>query len=95
MNPVSPEASNQVRSALPSRLARAGAFASILVGGLCGALIGFAVTDVSCTGDCTTWLGLGTLIGALSAAVGVGVVAILALRAMDEWQETSNRTTSP
>lgn len=61
------------------------AFLAILLGGLCGGLIGFAVIDLQCTGDCTNWNGLGMLVGAAAAAGGVAIVAVLALRAMDEW----------
>ncbi len=73
-------------SALPSTGARVLAFASILLAGLCGGLIGYAVVDLQCEGDCTTPAGIGGLTGAVSFAVGVGIVAILALRAMAEWR---------
>lgn len=80
-----------MRSALPSPLARGLAFVSILVAGLCGGLIGFAFTDLQCTGDCDTWIGAGTIIGAVIAAGGVAIVAILTLRAMDEWETVRAR----
>lgn len=73
-------------SALPSPAARALAFASIIVAGLCGALIGWAFVDLQCTGDCTTPSGIGAIVGGASAAVGVAVVAVLTLRAMGEWK---------
>jgi hypothetical protein len=73
-------------SALPSRTARLLAFAAIVVAGVCGGLIGFAIVDVSCKGSCTTPEGLSALIGALIAAGGVAVVAVLVLRAMGEWR---------
>ena len=73
-------------SALPSTGARVLAFAAILVAGLCGGLIGYAVIDLQCDGDCTVAAGLAGLAGAVLFAVGVGVVAILALRAMGEWR---------
>ena len=78
--------SPEERSALPPRGARWLAFASILVGGLCGGLIGFAYIDLQCEGDCALWTGLGALIGAVAGAVGLAVVAILTLRAMEEWR---------
>ncbi len=62
------------------------AFAAILVAGLCGGLIGYAVIDLQCEGDCTTVSGLGGLVGAVVFAGGVGIVSILALRAMGEWR---------
>jgi hypothetical protein len=62
------------------------AFVSILVGGLCGGLIGFAIVDVQCTGDCATATGFGLLAGAVLAALGVAIVAVLVLRAMGEWR---------
>ncbi len=73
-------------SALPSTGARVLAFASILIAGACGGLIGYAVVDLQCEGDCTTPAGIGGLTGAVIFAVGVGVVAVLALRAMTEWR---------
>lgn len=80
-----------VPSALPSGRARALAVVAVLLSGACGALIGYAFADLQCTGDCTTWKGIGMVIGALIAAGGVAVVAVLTLRAMDEWQDTAKR----
>jgi len=80
-----------VPSALPSGRARALAVIAVLVGGTCGALIGQAFAELQCSGDCTTWRGVGLVVGALVAAVGVAVVAVLTLRAMDEWQTTAQR----
>lgn len=59
------------------------AFASILLGGLLGGLIGYGIGDL-------LWstrfpVAALTLIGALVGAVGVGVLANLTLRAMSEW----------
>jgi len=74
-------------SALPSASARLVAFASILLSGLAGGTIGFALVDVQCTGDCAVPSGLGMLIGSVSFAAGMSVVAVLGLRAMGEWRE--------
>ena len=76
-------------SALPSRLARAVAFASIVLAGLAGGTIGFALVDVQCSGDCGTASGVGLFIGSVSFAGGMSVVAVLGLRAMGEWRERS------
>jgi hypothetical protein len=73
-------------SALPPVAARVLAFVAILVGGLCGGIIGAAVVDVQCAGDCTTEASIGGLVSALLGALGVAVVAVLALRAMGEWR---------
>src|SRR4051794_16866284 len=78
-------------SALPSRGARMLAFAAILVGGLCGGLIGFSVTRLQCTGDCSTSKSVGGLVGAVFGAAGVAVIAVLALRAMGEWKTIQER----
>ena len=75
-------------SAAPSRLARALALAAIIVGGVCGGLIGYAFVDLQCSGDCSTQNGIGLLIGAVASAVGVAVIVVLALRAMGEWHAT-------
>jgi hypothetical protein len=73
-------------TALPSVPARAVAFAAILVAGLCGGLIGRALVHIQCSGGCATPRALGALVGALVAAGGVAVVAVLVLRAMGEWK---------
>ncbi len=73
-------------TSLPSSLARVLAFVAILLGGLFGGLIGYGFTDLQCTGDCTNLAGGMGLLGAVIGAVGVGVVAVLALRAMGEWR---------
>jgi hypothetical protein len=71
---------------LPSRTARLLAFAAIVVAGLCGGLIGYAIVNVQCRKACTTPEGLGALGGAVLAAGGVAIVAVLVLRAMGEWR---------
>ena len=84
---------DQIRplSALPSRGARVLAFVSILVGGLAGGLIGHGLVAVQCDGDCGVPRGLGILLGALPAAGGTAIVAVLALRALGEWREMADR----
>ena len=74
------------RSARPGRRARIVATLAILLAGICGGLIGFALVDVSCSGSCGWQLGVGTLVGAVTSAAGVAVVASLTLRAMHEWR---------
>ena len=78
-------------SAEPSTLARVLALTAILVAGCCGGLVGHAVTDLQCTDGCPILAGSMGLVGAVLAAVGVGVVAVLALRAMAEWQATERQ----
>lgn len=73
-------------SSLPSTAARVLAFASILLGGACGGLIGWAITDLQCEGSCTAPTGIGTIVGAAIGAGGVAVIAVLGLRAMAEWK---------
>lgn len=79
------------QTAAPPLLARVLAIVSILVGGLCGGLIGFAVTDVSCVDGCTGTASVVGLASAIGCAIGVAVVAVLALRAMAEWHEKEAR----
>lgn len=67
------------------------AYAAVVVAGLFGAAIGFGLVNVGCTGDCTLEKALGALIGGVGAAIGVGVVAVLALRAMAEWRRPPSR----
>ncbi len=76
---------------LPSPAARAFAVFLIVVAGLCGGLIGYAVADLQCTGDCGLLVGASAFLGAVAAAGGVAVVAVLALRAMAEWDTVQER----
>ena len=84
-DPPTPPESHYAPTALPSTGARILAFVAILVGGLCGGLIGYAFADLQCSGDCTVLVGAAGILGAVIGAVGVGIVAVLALRAMGEW----------
>lgn len=82
----------QVASSLPPASARVLAFATIVVGGVCGGLIGWKVTDLQ-VDEGSILPGLGGLFGAVFAAGGVAILAVLVLRAMSEWntiQETGD-----
>lgn len=81
----------ELESALPPAGARILALAAIVVAGLCGGLIGWAVADMQIGGDNTLWAGLAGLVGAAIAAGGVAVVSILVLRAMGEWRTIQHR----
>ena len=81
-------------SALPSPAARAAAFLAILIGGFAGGLIGYTLVELQCDGDCAVPLGLGAFIGAVSAAAGMSIVAVLVLRALGEWREIEARERS-
>jgi predicted lipid-binding transport protein (Tim44 family) len=78
-------------AALPSPLARVLAFVAIAAAGICGGLIGYGITDLQSEGDGGTAAAIGGVIGALVAAVGVAIVAVLALRAMSEWRTIEER----
>lgn len=78
-------------SALPAPAVRAAAFASILVAGLAGGLIGYSLVRLQCDGDCGLALGIGILVGAVGAAAGMSVVAVLVMRAIGEWREIQAR----
>lgn len=81
-------------SAAPPTSARVLAVGAIIVAGLCGGLIGFGVIDLQARADrapgddAGTGLApvIGGVVGAVLAAVGVAVVAVLVLRAMTEWK---------
>lgn len=81
-------------SALPSPAARVAAFVAILVGGLAGGLIGYTMVKLQCDGACAAPRGIGTLAGALIAAGGMSVVAVLVLRAVGEWRQVEQRERS-
>lgn len=74
-------------SALPARGARVAAFCSIIFGGIAGGLIGFALVDLQCSGACDVPKGIGMFLVATVTAAGMGVVAVLVLRASGEWKE--------
>ena len=78
-------------SAIPPVTARIIAFATILLGGLAGSIIGYTLVDLQCDGDCSLARGLGLLTGAVVCAGGMAIVAVLALRAMGEWREIADR----
>jgi hypothetical protein len=73
-------------SAIPSRLARAVAFASILVGGAAGGLIGWVFVKLQCEGGCEIPASIGAAVVAILAALGTAVVAVLVMRAMGVWR---------
>lgn len=85
------DAPDRPLSALPSPGARAAAFVAILLGGLAGGLIGYALVNLQCSGSCGVPLGLGAFTGAAVAAVGTAVIAVLVLRAVGEWRELQDR----
>ena len=86
-----PDRADAPLSALPSPAARAAAFVAILVAGVAGALIGYSLVELQCSGDCAVPLGLGILIGAVVTAGGMSIVAVLVLRAIGEWREIQDR----
>jgi hypothetical protein len=88
---VEPPSPCESLSALPSPAARVAAFAAICLGGLAGALIGYSLVELQCEGDCALPLGLGLFAGAVIAAGGMSVVAVLVLRALGEWRELQDR----
>ena len=71
---------------LPSRTAYLFAFLAVIVAGLFGGIIGYGIVDVGSTGTAATAKLLGTVIGAGIGAGGVGIIAVLVLRAMAEWK---------
>jgi hypothetical protein len=79
-------------SALPSVGIRVAAFVSILVAGLAGGFIGYSLIELQCEGDCGLATGLGLLVGAVVAALGMAIVAVLVMRAIGEWREFEDRT---
>lgn len=80
------DAPGQIDSALPSPAARIAAMAAIVVSGVCGGLIGWKVADLQVDEDGSLIPALVGLGGAIIAAGGVAIVAVLVLRAMGEWR---------
>jgi hypothetical protein len=81
-------------SALPSPAARAAAFVAILVGGFAGGLIGYTLVELQSEGDRALPLGIGAFVGAVVAAGGMSIVAVLVLRAVGEWRDIEAREAS-
>jgi hypothetical protein len=79
----------------PTPLAKGVAFGLIALAGACGGLIGWAVADLQCAGSCTAQMGVGALLGAVMAAGGVAVIAVLALQALAEWRAQEGRRRPP
>jgi hypothetical protein len=86
-----PPTSDYAPTSLPSLGARILAFSAIVLGGLFGGLIGYGFADLQCENGCANRAGGFGLLGAVIGAVGVGVVAVLALRAMGEWRTIQHR----
>jgi hypothetical protein len=80
-----------VPAGLPSRAAYVLAFLSVVIAGAFGGIIGYGLVDIGCDGDCGPAVIVGLLVGALIGAGGVGIVAVLVLRAMSEWQRGGKR----
>ena len=80
---------------LPSRTAYLLAFGAVVLAGLFGGTIGYGLVDVTCDGRCAIPDALGALVGAAGAAIGVGIVAVLVLRAMSEWRRDAARARRP
>jgi hypothetical protein len=89
---VPPDQEPPLEAAVAPRSARILAFVSVLIGGVCGGLIGWSLVRIQDTDRYHTvrhnpvGQGLGLLIGAIIGALGVAVVAVLVLRAMQEWR---------
>jgi lipid-binding SYLF domain-containing protein len=76
-------APDDVPPMLPSRAAYLLVFFSVVLAGVLGGIIGYGIADVGSDDDAARLLG--TFVGAMIGATGVGVVAVLVLRAMAEW----------
>jgi hypothetical protein len=71
---------------LPGRVAYLISFGAVVLAGILGGIIGFGVADVGSSSNAARFVG--TLLGATIGAAGVGIVAVLVLRAMSEWDRT-------
>ena len=68
----------------------------VALGFVIGGLIGWSVTTVSCRPDgCVTMAVLVGIGAALVTAAGVLVVAVLAIRSLNEWQQAAGRGEEP
>ena len=64
----------------------------VLLAALGGAVVGYFVTDASCSPDSCAPLAVGVAtISALAAAGGVAVVLVLAAKSLAEWRDHADR----
>lgn len=64
----------------------------MVLAAVAGGVVGFFVTDASCApGSCTPAAAVVAGVVAIVAAVGIGVIAVLALRSLDEFQSHRER----
>ena len=68
----------------------------VLLGTVAGGVIGYLVTEVSCSpASCVAAAaGIG-LVSAIASFFGIGVVVVLAARSLAEWRELSDRPGPP
>ena len=74
---------------LPSRGAFLLAFGGVVLAGVLGGIIGYGIADVSSQSDLSHLVGV--FVGSIIGAGGVGIVAVLVLRAMAEWRRQNPR----
>jgi len=87
-----PQPLPDVPPTLPSRTAFLLAFVGIVAAGLFGAVIGYGLGDLGGGGIAPlVW----AVVGALLGAGGVGIVAVLVLRAQAEWRPVPPGTAPP
>ena len=72
----------------PPVLARWLGFLAVAVCGLLGGLIGYGTGDLM--GTTQIWPLGGLVVGAATAAIGIGIIVNLTLQAMNEWDTTSH-----
>lgn len=86
-----PKPGTPLPDASPPVWARLVAVLAVVISGAAGGLIGWSVVDLQCAGDCSATAALVGVGGAVVAAIGVAVVAVLTLRAMAEWRAIEAR----
>jgi len=65
----------------------------VLVAGIAGGIVGYLVTDASCApGSCGVAAAVTAVVVGLAIAAGVGVVAVLALKSLDEHRTHRERS---
>jgi len=64
----------------------------VLVAALSGGAVGYFVTDASCArGSCPLSASIVAAVVAVGAGVGIGVIAVLALKSLDEFRSHRER----
>jgi len=75
-----------------SRMPNAWIAIPVVIAAIAGGAVGFFITDASCVpGSCPVAASIVGLVTAVGTGIGVGVVAVLAIKSITEWRQHAER----